>query len=171
MFPGSAGSPAQLALEAKIAEEGAARRAAIPPLAALKQLDTRIATLTKREGKPPVAVARQREELAVLETELAIATAERSAAAARVAIPSATDIVDLETVAHSTIQTRTRVSEIAGDSATAAPLRERIQQSVALIRAPADEAVAAVAAASSPLDRSPEATSSSSCTTRTRTRS
>ena len=63
----------------------------------------------------------------------------------------------MKIVAHSTIQTLTHLSECAGDSATAALLRERIQQSVALIRVLADEAAAAVASsAAAQRDRYPD---------------
>ena len=154
LSPDSEGTTGHLALAANIEEEDAACRAAIPPLAALKQLDTRIANLTRREAKLSAAAARQRAELDTLEADLAAvhaelgtATPERSAAAARVAIPFGLDNVDLETVARSTIQTLVRVSEIGGKSATPALMREHIQQSVVLIRALADEAAAAAAAA------------------------
>ena len=54
-----------------------------------------------------------------MHTELEAATAERSVAAAMVAVPCARDNADLETVAHSSIQALIRVSEIAGSGSHA----------------------------------------------------
>ena len=153
LFHGSEGTDAYNTLAAKVEEGDGARRAAIPILAALRKIDTRISELTRREAKLTTAAARLRAELeadlAGLHTELAAADAARSAAAARAAIPCAHDKADIETVAHSTIQTLSRVGEIAGPSANANLLLEHLQRSADLVRLPADEAAIATAAAPS----------------------
>jgi hypothetical protein len=79
-------------------------------------------------------------------TDLAVANAERSAAAARVAIPSAEDRVDLTAIAQSSIQALQRVSEVAGQGAHANALREHLRLSAALVRRAAEEAEAAARA-------------------------
>ena len=151
LFHGSEGTDAYNTLAAKVEEGDGARRAAIPILAALRKIDTRISALTRREAKLATAAARLRAELeadlAGLHTELAAADAARSAAAARAAIPCAHDKADIETVAHSTRQTLPRAGEIAGPSANANPLREHLQRSADLVRLLADEAAIATAAA------------------------
>ena len=147
-------NPGLQATTADVEEEEAARRAAAPPLAALRHIEARIENLTRRETKLASAAARLHAEinsteldLATTRTQLAAATSERSAAAACVAIPSAQDNAHLQTVAHSSIQTLFRFSEIAGHGANATALRERLQRSAELIRILADEAAAATAAA------------------------
>ena len=154
LFHGSEGTDAYNTLAAKVEEGDGARRAAIPILAALRKIDTRISKLTRREAKLTTAAARHRAELeateadlGTLHTELAAANAAGRAAAARVAIPCAHDKADIDIVAHSTIQTLSRVGEIAGPSANANVLREHLQRSADLIRLLADEAAIATAAA------------------------
>ena len=122
-------------------------------MAALRQLDTRIANLTKREGKVTEAITRQRRDLdtletdlAALQTELATATAERREAAAQVAIPSGNGVQDLDSVAHASIQALIRVGQVAGKTPAADRLREHTQQYCDLIRAFANETTASAKA-------------------------
>ena len=89
------------------------------PLTALRQIDTRIATLTRRESTLTATLAELRDELDAAEddletmrAELAAATAERGAAAARGAIPNAKDPSELVQVDNSSIHTLRRVSDI-----------------------------------------------------------
>ena len=111
-------------------------------------------SLTKREAKLAAATERHRAELQAMEadlaavhTELVSATAARSAAAARVAIPCASDKADIETFAHSTIQTLSGVGESAGPCPNANLLHEHLHRSAEIIRLVADEAAVASAAA------------------------
>ena len=116
MFPGSEDSDTYKAISAqavaKVAEEEAARRASIPPLAALRQIESRIESLARRETKLASAASRlhadldaAEDDLATTRTELAAAHAERSAALGRLAIPNAEDTTDLGSVVHYSIQT------------------------------------------------------------------
>ena len=133
------------------------------PHGALRQIDTRIATLTRRESKLTAALAELRDELDATEedletvrAELAAATAERGAAAAKVAIPNAKDPSELEQVANSSIQTLRRVSDIAGQTDTAQALRGLLDMATEHIRGLAAEATAAAhAAIPAPLTQAP----------------
>ena len=111
------------------------------------------ALTTKRKAKLAAATERRRAELQAVEadlasvhTELVSATAARSAAAARVAIPCASDKAGVETVAHSTTQSLSRVGEVAGPSPNANLLRDHIQRTAELVRLLATEAALASAA-------------------------
>ena len=150
MFPCAEDSEAYKGIAAKAEEEEAARRAAAHPLTALRQIDTRIATLTRRESKLTATVAELRAELDATEddletvrAELAAATAERGAAAARVAIPNAKDPSELEQVANSSIQTLRRVTYIAGQTDTAQVPRGLLDMAAEHIRVLDAEATAA----------------------------
>ena len=154
MFPCTEDSEADKGTAAKAEGEETARRAAVHPLTALRQIDTRIATLTRRESTLTATLAELRDELDAAEddletmrAELAAATAERGAAAARGAIPNAKDPSELVQVDNSSIHTLRRVSDISGQTDTAHALRGLHHMAAEHIRVLAAEATAAAHAA------------------------
>ena len=147
MFPGTEDSDAYKGNATNAEEKEAARRAAVSPITALRQIDTRIASPTRRERKLSAPLAELRTELDATEgdldiarTELAAATAERGAIAARAAIPNATDVTELEQVADTSIQTLRRLGEIAGNTAAADAVRAALDQATQHARTLAVEA-------------------------------
>ena len=154
MFPGSEDSDAYKAISTHAAEEEPARRAAIPRLR--RCVNSTPASTPSRDVKPSSRLP-QHDSNADLERHrgwprnhargTAAATAERNAAAARVAIPSAIDPTVLEAGAHSSIQTLLRVSEIAGHNEAANTLRGLLERSADIIRDLAAETAAAQASA------------------------
>ena len=153
MFPGTEDCDVYKGIAAKAEEEEAARRAAVSPIAALRQIDTRIASLTRRERKLTATLAELRTELDATEDDLETArvepaaTAERGAIAARAAIPNATDVAEVEQVADTSIQTLRRLGDIAGNTTAADALRAALDQAAQHVRTLAAEATASAHAA------------------------
>ena len=147
MFPGTEDSDVYKGIAAKAEEEKAARRAAVSPLTALRQIDTRIANLTRRERKLTVTVAELRTELDATEddletarAELAAATTKRGAIAARAAIPNAKDVKEVEQVADTSTQTLGRLGDLPEHSNAADALRGLLGQAAEHVRILAAEA-------------------------------
>ena len=149
MFPGTEDSGVYEGIATKAEEEEAARRAAVSFLTALRQIDTRIANLTRRERKLTATVVELRtgldateDDLESARAELAAATAERGAIAARVAIPNAKDVNEFEQVADTSIQTLRRLGDLAGHSNAADALRGLLDQAAERVRILPAEATA-----------------------------
>ena len=149
--PSKVGSPYHQLLLAQVAEEEAEKRAAKSPLAALREAESAVDRLAKKQGRLAAQGDELAEKLAVIqadlaktEVEVAAAVACRNEISAKVAIPASEE--DPIATANSAIQALQRISILAGSSEKGKTISSALEQAAILLTALAAEAAQEVAA-------------------------